>query len=1027
MTGLAYSQLAMVLAQLSDPGIDTPEEAALIFSGPQFFIAVLSGLVLAFGFQLLLTNLSVAAGISYIGRSSSSNDSSDSSSSGGMGAGKISAAMGIWTLVTVTLALFFACWLAVKLSLYNSGLLGAITGLVIWGTYFTLLFWVSSTTVGSLIGSVVKTATASFNALVGTATSAFGAKAASNQIVETAETVAATVRRELAQTLNDDDLRDSLTDYMATLRSPQLETNDLEAEFERLIKDSDIANTGDYETLSQIDRTSFEKLVSNRTDLSRQEVKRVANQLYRTWQRTLNQSTGRNSLVEIVDYVKNAGSDEKVADRLSERLDKFIDEYRKQGQSQSSGVMNQGFNALMGIVMGRVDLSDFDIEKIAGQVDQARSQLVDQGGKITRQIEGSQKPYSVVRADVETYLLNTYPWQLQPERMKVQFRELLHDAKADPKALRRELANIGQSDFESLLNSRGLLTPEEADRTATELERVRTEVLREVTDTDRFQKARETQARVQTFLRTSPKAELMSPEGMGDRAFLAIVQDEDASYEDLQVRFSELGYDPFVLVLRARGDMNATEMHEVATKYDRLLKQALADTHGLQDAAKTRMDNQWQQLQDYLRNTGKNELNPEGIKADIKTLMQEPDAGIQRLRQRLAKFDRETIIQLLKQRHDLSEGEIRQVVGDVENNWSQAVNAPAALTAQAQAKYDEATRTFENYLRRTGKPELNPDGIKRDLQVLVDDPQTGMQVMRDRLSQVDRDTLVQLLSQRGDLSEAEVNQIIDDMQQTIRDILKTPQRLARRAKQQVISFEQSLEDYLRNTDKAALNPDGIKRDVQLLLNDPRLGGQRLQDRLAAIDRDAVIALLAQRQDMTREEAAAAVDQVLAVRDQVRSQIQQVQARVQSVVDRILGRIRAYLNSLDRPELAYEGIRRDLRKLFDDPQVGFDALKYRFSQFDRNTLVAIASSHDNISESDANQVIDQIESVRDGALQKAERLEREVENRISALKQQAHQQVEDTRKAAELAAWWIFGTATISAIASAIAGSLAVLS
>lgn len=1021
MTGYAYSQLATLLAQLSDPGIDTPEEAALIFSGPQFFIALLSGLVLAFGFQLLLTNLSVAAGISYVGRSSSS---SSDSSNGGPGAGKISAALGIWTLITVSLALFFACWLAVKLSLYNSTLLGAITGLVIWGTYFSLLFWVSSTTVGSLIGSVVKTATASFNALVGTATAAFGAKAAGNQVVETAEAVAATVRRELAQTLDDEDLRSSLNEYIATLRSPQLETNDLEAEFERLLKESDVATSADYDTLSQLDRASFEKLVGSRTDLSRQEVKRVGNQLYRTWQRTLNQAAGRNSLTELMDYVKTAGPDEKLVDRLSERLDQFLDEYRRRGQSESSGALDQGFNALMGVVMGRIDLSDLDVEKISDQVKQVQSQLVDQGGKLARQMDSTTTRYSIVRADVETYLLNTYPWQLRSQEMKTQFRELLHDAKADPGALRQEIAALSRSDFESLLQSRGLLTPEEVDHTASQLEQVRVEVLKEVTDIDRFTKARALKTKVQTFLRATPKPELMSD--MGDRAFRALVEDEDGSYEDLQVQFSELGYDPFVLVLRTRGDLNATEMHDVATRYDRLLQEVLADSHNLQDAAKTRIENQWQQLQDYLRHTDRAELNPEGIKTDLKVLMQEPDAGIQRLRQRLARFDRETLIQLLNQRHDLDEGEIRRIVGDVESNWHQAVNAPAALTAQAKAKYDEATRAFESYLRRTGKPELNPDGIKRDLQILVDDPKAGMQAMRERLSQVDRDTLVQLLSQRDDLSEAEVNQIIDDILAGIRSVLKAPQRLARRAQQQVLSFEQSLEEYLRNTDKAALNPDGIKRDLQLLLNDPRLGGQRLQDRLAAIDRDTVVALLAQRQDMTHEEAAAAVDQVLAVRDQILHQIQKVQLRVQNLINRVLNRIRVYLNSLDRPELAYEGIRHDLRRLFDDPQAGFEALKYRFSQFDRNTLVAIVSSHDNISETDANRVIDQIESVRDSALQKAERLEREVENRVQALKQQAYQQVEDTRKAAELAAWWIFGTATISAVAAAIGGSLAVL-
>jgi hypothetical protein len=36
-------------------------------------------------------------------------------------------------------------------------------------------------------------------------------------------------------------------------------------------------------------------------------------------------------------------------------------------------------------------------------------------------------------------------------------------------------------------------------------------------------------------------------------------------------------------------------------------------------------------------------------------------------------------------------------------------------------------------------------------------------------------------------------------------------------------------------------------------------------------------------------------------------------------------------------------------------------------------------------------------------------------------------VEETRKTAETAAWWIFSTATVSAICAAAAGSLAVIS
>ena len=59
----------------------------------------------------------------------------------------------------------------------------------------------------------------------------------------------------------------------------------------------------------------------------------------------------------------------------------------------------------------------------------------------------------------------------------------------------------------------------------------------------------------------------------------------------------------------------------------------------------------------------------------------------------------------------------------------------------------------EEYLRNTNKEELNPEGIQRDFKTLLEDPQAGVDVLKERFSQFDRDTLVQLLSQRQDLSE----------------------------------------------------------------------------------------------------------------------------------------------------------------------------------------------------------------------------------------------------------------------------------
>lgn len=999
------------LAQLGSPGVTTPEEAALVFSGPQFFIALISGIVLAFGFQLLLTNLSLAAGISMVGRGSSS-----SSSSNGHAAGKIGTAFGLWTLITVSLALFFACLLAVKLSLYNSVLLGAVTGLVIWGTYFCLMVWVSSTTVGSLVGSVVRKAVGGFQALMGTATAAIGAKSASNRIVETAEATAAAVRKELTEGWDSEDLKDTLQDYLMQLRSPELDIADVESEFERLVRDSELTSIADREALGDIDRGIFVKLLNDRTDLSRQEVQRVADRLYRSWKRALSQSPSSDPVADLTDYLRSAHPEELITERLGKRLDAFLEEYRRSHQDSQGGALMRSLSMVFSVVMGRADLSDVDVERIGDQLQKVRQQLGALGEPTGR--------YSLVKADAENYLIHTYPWQMQPQRLRSEFSQVLHDARADAAVLRRELMTLDRGYFSDLLSSRGIMTPEEVAETSLRLEAIRQEVLAEVTTAYRLESAKDLEHRVHRFLQQTPRQDLLSDQGAD--MFSNVLRDPDASATDLQDRFAQFSYERFLQILQTRTDLNESERQQVASRFERVMERVLGDAQGLQAAAQTRIQSQWQALQEHLRQTGREELNPERLKADLRLMLDEPDAGIQRMRHRLAQFDRETLLQLLSQRQDLSRDEVERILNQVESSWHRAINAPAALTAEAKQRYDQATSAIAEYLRSTGKPELNPEGIKRDLQLLIENPRIGATAMRHRLSEVDRDTLVQLLSQRQDLSEAEVNQIIDDILEAIRYVLRTPQRLARRVQTRAQSFEAAIEDYLRSTDKAELNPEGIKRDLRLLLDDPRLGGQRLRDRLASMDRDTAVALLAQRQDMSQAEAEAAVDQVFAVRDQILEQLQSVQERVKQIIKSILARVRDYLNSLGRPELNYYGIKRDLKQLFDDPQAGAAALQERLSQVDRGTLVALMSSHDAISEEDANRVIDQVEGARDAAIHRAQRIEAEVESRVSEMKLKAQEQFEETRDAAAAAAWWLFGTATISAAVSALAGGLAVM-
>jgi hypothetical protein len=1031
MLGLCKPLLWLAQTPVVDPSAVTPAQASVLTSGPRFFVALISGVILAFAFQLVLTNLSVAAGISYLGHPSDSDSGSGEVGSLGGTIRKIGTAVGIWTLVTVTIALLIASFLAVKLSLLIlDPTLGAILGLVIWGAYFLLLMWVSSTTVGSLIGSVVNTATSGFQAIMGTATAALGAKAVNQQVVATAEAAAAAVRREVGSAIDPMSIRENVEDYLERLRPPELDLSQIRGEFEKLIKDPQLLAIAGSPDLRNIDRQKFIDLVSSRTDLSKRDVNHIADTLYSVWQQVLGQQQpDQNQLGELMDYLKSLPPGQTKTDELNAKLDQLMSEMGSSKETDKKATpgpiqqtLQQGISALTGIVLGRTDLSDLDVEKILRSLASVKDKATEQADKLG--LPTPSQPYSPIRADAENYLLNTYAWQLSSDRMAEEFRDVIHDPAADPGTVRRELERLSRNDFVKILQQRGLLTQGQIQRIADRLETVRQEVLVIVTAEEEREIVQDLQRRAESYLLVTAKADL-TPEGI-EQNFKPLLADSDADYETLSRRLAQLDRQEMRRILLQRIDIQQYEVDTILDELEKQRDRVLIESKGLAEQAQYQTESLWLNVESYLRNTGKTELNPDAIRADLKKLLEDPQAGMTAIRARLSRFDRDTLVQVLSQRQDLSEEQVNQIIDSVEESWHSIRHTPQALAEKAKEQYDSVTTTIADYLRNTGKTELNPEGIQRDLNRLFENPKEGAVALRRRLSQVDRDTLVKLLSQRQDLSEEQVNEVIDSVQTSIRNVVRAPRRLATRTQQRVQNFQTYLEEYLRQTGKEELNPEAIKRDLQLLLHDPKVGMESFSDRLSHFDRSTIIALLKIREDMSDEEAARIADNIVSVRDQFVEQVRSIQRRIQDVVDGVFARIRNYLNSLDRPELNYDSIKHDVRTFFDDPQAGFDALRDRLSSFDRDTLVAIMSSREDISEEDANRIIDQIERARNTVLQRAERLQHEAQRRLEQVKHQAQRQAEETRKAAAIAAWWLFATAVVSAIFSALGGAIAVV-
>ncbi|MEH2096039.1 MFS transporter [Nostoc sp.] len=1005
----------------------TPEEASVLFSGPKFLVALLAGVLMAFAFQLLLTNFSVAVGISSWEIDS---DSDDESESLGKTIRKGQAKVGAWALITVSIALFIACFLAVKLSLIESAFLGAIIGVVIWSTYFSLVIWLGSSAVGSLVGSISNTVTSGFQALMGTATAGIGANAAKKELVSTAEDITAAVRRELTSGFDPEGIKNTLQSSLGSLQLPKLDIKEIRTQFDQLLKDTDLQSVANSDLLKNIDRQTFIDLISSRTDFSKEDINGIADQFQGAWQQALN---SQNPTEQVINLLKSATPEELNSEQLGERLQQLV----TVGGGNGNGVIKQairyGLSAAAPAVLERINLSDIDVSKITTQLQKLKEKVQDVDvDRVTEQFQkfreqatkqvSAKLPISLenaIKADVEDYILNSFPWHFNRITLVDEFKEVIYDVNADPTTVRRELEEINQEYFTNLLKQRGDLGEARVKEISEQMESDRLEVLETVKQAETREKGQDFRTRIEDYLRSTGKEEL-NPEGI-ERDFAKLVEDPQAGFEDLTSRFGQFDRDTFVQLLSQRQDISEEEANNIVSQLERNRDNVLNRARELQEQAKAKADELRQRVEDYLRNTNKDELNPEGIKREFKVLLDDPQAGISLLRSRLAQFDRDTLVQLLSQRQDLSEEQVNQTLNQLESVRDSILQVPQ----QAKEQYEKTTKAIAEYLRNTNLEELDPEGIRSDLEKLLDDPKAGALALRDRLSNVDRETLVKLVSQRGDLSQEEVNQIIDRAQDAIGDIIKAPKRLAKRTTQAALDFEANLEEYLRNTNKDELNPEGIKRDLQLLLSSPRAGIGSLSDRASKFDRSTIVALLSQREDISEEEANRIVDQIDSVRSSIVEQFQQIQERVQSVLDGVFGKVRNYLNSLDRSELNYEGIKQDFAKVFDDPQAGFEALRDRLSEFDRDTLVAVISSRKDISEADANRIIDQIESARDGVLQRAERIQKETQKRLKAIQHQAKKQAEESKKTVANAAWWIFGTAITSLAASAIAGAIAV--
>jgi ABC-type multidrug transport system fused ATPase/permease subunit len=301
---LAFAPLAFA------QDVIVPEHATVVTNAPYFLVAALAGLVLALAFQLVLTTLSLATGLQAIGsdwedaytdtdeygadygRMSEANTGTSHAGEKvtdriGRKARTISSAFGIWSIITASIALFFASWLATELSLTADLTAGAVLGLVIWGLFYIVLMRWEMGALHTIMNRLNQYARTGMRAArKATRATVHGAQSATES--DLASNITTRVREEIFGDSEVSQLREQLRTYMRECPTPpQLNREAVKQDFRRMLHDPRAGADSLIRRLKSIDRETLRDCIASRPDVSPEEAERMLDDMEQTRDETI--------------------------------------------------------------------------------------------------------------------------------------------------------------------------------------------------------------------------------------------------------------------------------------------------------------------------------------------------------------------------------------------------------------------------------------------------------------------------------------------------------------------------------------------------------------------------------------------------------------------------------------------------------------------------------------------------------------------------------------------------------------------
>ncbi|QPG07047.1 hypothetical protein IT774_08080 [Salinimonas marina] len=223
---------------------------------------------------------------------------------------------------------------------------------------------------------------------------------------------------------------------------------------------------------------------------------------------------------------------------------------------------------------------------------------------------------------------------------------------------------------------------------------------------------------------------------------------------------------------------------------------------------------------------------------------------------------RKLILEVASKQSNVSDRD-KKKLSDAVNHTKTAMREGGSNHQKATAAFDKLSPSSEDegqkyrqavsdYLDKMGQDEVSSEQIEKDLETIFNDPSQSKQVLRQRIQQVDRNTIKAAISSHKDMDEQKADRVLSVFDKLV-DKAKSVQQSGNSESEQGSQTtnlpvkrtraETRVQDWFDRTQRPELKYRDLKADFMEILDDPKMAPEILSKRVSKMDDKTVRALL----------------------------------------------------------------------------------------------------------------------------------------------------------------------------------------